>query len=849
MEKPATGEGTRVSAGTWDHLKRLIEDGAALEVVEFVTQFPPQPTTDLVAPLREFERALRDHGGRGRPWQRKSLVLAGAALLPSTLLVARWIGRYAAVHGYASGVPVGQLLVRLLRERPREWLAGLAARLAGQDGIGADQIWLIGAVSRMAGVGLPVTDAFARGWARAGAPQTGPAWDPVLLRTFDAAETGRYLVRWDGNGFAEAVLEAVASGRIGRAEAIDRCVEALGRQRQVGDVRGYLALYARLALTAEEVGEREAALLGLLRARHVQVAALAQSELVRANAAGSIQDGGLLAATRTVFLRRDRGMARAQVAWLGLALKRRPEHAEAARGLVQPWPGPPDEDVLADVRKLAERHLKVPLPAAGQERSAAEPAPRPAGSGRLPSLAGPRRAVPRSGRSFPHDPDRALASAEELAVEIAALLNSPGRQVRAMSLEQVLAGLVAFSFADRTGLRSALEGVGLLRADQKIDWSRRLLAEPDEFAELELAMLAAACSTTRSAPGAPFPEFGSLSPADPWRSKVGQCSGADQDRPGGGPGLLMLRLHEVVAGVVHAPRPLLMATPTRPAGILEPEVLLERVRRAAREGWDPWPHDLRQALARLPAVEAPTVVRQANDLGTRAGAQLSLWLSGNRSQQVLDLLPKIRGRDGGFGRRAEFISCWPSVLPADRELVASNSPRLARSGADGIGRGPALLALAETSGPVGPGIRQALATGLGTSDGTDRTAAVRAVQEFAGQQSLDLGALGAEAAELALACRSMSLANLAGGARELAASAGARPAWEIVAGALRILLEPRSGRPEGLVELARCGADLAGSASPGDPIADVVRVLVADEGGGPAGGGGGGGRRAGRRGG
>ncbi|MER6899021.1 hypothetical protein, partial [Amycolatopsis sp. NPDC000740] len=416
MDDAAVVAGKPVPASGWNRLRRILEEGAALGVVEFVEEFPPQSAAELAAPLREFERALRDRAGPGWRRQRAALVLAGVAILPSTLLVARWLGRYAEVHGCASGIPVGQLLVRMLRGRPREWLADLVARLARQDRIGRDQIWLIGEVAGMAGVGLPATDAVARGWARSGAPQTGAAWDPVLLRTFDAEGTGRYLVRWDGNGFAEAVLEAVASGRISRAEVLDRCVQTLGHRCQVGDVRGYLAMYRRLAPTAEEVGVREAAFLRLLGAPHVPVAALAQSELIRANAAGRVEDGCLLAATRTVFLRRDRGMALAQVAWLDAVLTRKPDHADAVRGSVQPWPGLPDEDVLAEVRRLAARHLTTDMAAVLRPRPSAGAAAVSDGTGRSDSSGAGSRAVPfpvpgtRTGE--PHQPHGVIASAD-----------------------------------------------------------------------------------------------------------------------------------------------------------------------------------------------------------------------------------------------------------------------------------------------------------------------------------------------------------------------------------------------------------------------------------------------------
>jgi hypothetical protein len=54
--------------------------------------------------------------------------------------------------------------------------------------------------------------------------------------------------------------------------------------------------------------------------------------------------------------------------------------------------------------------------------------------------------------------------------------------------------------------------------------------------------------------------------------------------------MLMLRLHEIGVGLVHAPRPMLVATPTSTTGLLAPETLLERLALAAAQHWQPWPH-------------------------------------------------------------------------------------------------------------------------------------------------------------------------------------------------------------------------------------------------------------------
>ena len=70
------------------------------------------------------------------------------------------------------------------------------------------------------------------------------------------------------------------------------------------------------------------------------------------------------------------------------------------------------------------------------------------------------------------------------------------------------------------------------------------------------------------------------------QSVPGEAPYRDADRPG----MLMLRLHEIGVGLVHAPRPMLVATPTSTTGLLAPETLLERLALAAAQHWQPWPH-------------------------------------------------------------------------------------------------------------------------------------------------------------------------------------------------------------------------------------------------------------------
>ncbi|MER6759897.1 MULTISPECIES: hypothetical protein [Amycolatopsis] len=325
-------------------------------MADFVANLPASAFAGLVAPIDEYERTFQRSPGALGQRQCDAMLLAATAVLPLASVVARWIGRYGIELGNSAGVSVRRLLMKCLRIRDREWLVELVLRLARLNRISADQLWLVSALSHEVGMLLPATDSVVVAWARGGVPESGAAWDPILLRTFSTAGAGRYFVRQSGKGLADAVMEAIAAGRFSRDDVIDRCATALGRRFRAGDIRGYLAMYTQLDLTPREVADRPAAFVQLLDGGYERVAALAQSELIRAEEAGLLGTDWVLDATRAVFRRGDRRMTHVQFTWLESMLVRSPGAADAVVQAVQPLSEHHDEDISKAAEALAMRH-------------------------------------------------------------------------------------------------------------------------------------------------------------------------------------------------------------------------------------------------------------------------------------------------------------------------------------------------------------------------------------------------------------------------------------------------------------------------------------------------------------
>jgi hypothetical protein len=147
-------------------------------------------------------------------------------------------------------------------------------------------------------------------------------------------------------------------------------------------------------------------------------------------------------------------------------------------------------------------------------------------------------------------------------------------------------------------------------------------------------------------------------------------------------------------------------------------------------------------------------------------------------------------------RSHEWAAVWPSVLPAQREVVAACLLPVIASATDvEHDRGDARLLplLAELSGPVGAATLTAVAYGLAAARADQRIAALDALITVGGLDGFDGGELGAQLARLAgtkLIVLSRAVAQL-----EEAARIAPAMTWQVAAGALAGLLPAEHTRP------------------------------------------------------
>jgi len=460
-----------------------------------------------------------------------------------------------------------------------------------------------------------------------------------------------------------------------------------------------------------------------------------------------------------------------------------------------------------------------------------------------------------------------IGSPEELAAEIASLHASlslrtglPSR-LDPVNLERVLAGVVAISPANRIALAAALERFLARNHPYYIPGHAARLPDgpwPPVWDDEWFAIIRAVVIPAWHPPDG-HPQVGQAPGQTSWRALL---RGAGLQGPQAG---LMLRLNEIATGLSYAPRPLLLATPTTVSGLIDPAELVARLRRTAANGCEPWPVDLEQALLRLPRAPDPAAAAQARTIGTPAALTAAQRLSAGSPPDpevaserrtfsarfamkgedrysvgsgvvIRDrVLAVVRSRSPGqpgdpctlageldtpetwheYLYRTRWMSCWPMMLPAHRDVAAAHLvPHLSFWAGQARSGMPLLPMLAAAEGPVGDGMNLALAYGLGASDRADRAAAVDALITLAARRQLDGAAVGRHVGTLA-ARGALLLNRVVPGLRDAANAGAPDQVWALVAAALPSVLPPAVEPPlHRLAELVELGAHLAETCRP-----------------------------------
>ncbi|TGO05632.1 secreted protein [Serinibacter arcticus] len=366
-----------------------------------------------------------------------------------------------------------------------------------------------------------------------------------------------------------------------------------------------------------------ATLLGLARSDDGPTVTLAQRALGALDDAGLVPLPDLLDASAAILRRPAKGTARTALARLATLARRDDLAGEDVAAVLLTASAAFDHPAI----DVAERALELVGSKAGdvpddvrahlvQLAGALDPALR----ARARTLLGPGPleavATAATGHDTAPTAPRASWPVQDAAPSaVVDLLR--GRAGTLLAWESGLAAVVHLRAADPGGLRDAVSGLG-----------GRDLGGTPQARDLAHRLLRTIRSTGDGDPGPLGAVVSFLA-----RLVRGGDTAEDDVGPGGPPDSPLphlARLGEVGRLLGSHPVPLLLATPSRTDGTIELEVLVERLARAARESWEPWPLDLEQALLRvtvpLEEAELRHAVAGARSLGTPAGTRLAHWL-------------------------------------------------------------------------------------------------------------------------------------------------------------------------------------------------------------------------------
>ncbi|HTJ31830.1 MAG TPA: hypothetical protein VL738_01235 [Dactylosporangium sp.] len=598
----------KVVAG-WRELYELLENGRADEAVAALRALPEDHRAALAAEIA----ALPPRDGWWSPQRVTAYAAAIVGCAPSAARAAVLIARNGWPGEGADPAPA----VAAGRDRGVPWLADLGNRLAARlPRTNPGSAWALPAgLLRAAGAPPSLEPRFVDGWLTNVRPGTLPAdpFAPALLIPAldrDAAASARHFLP----AVAALYRDPTAAGdAAGRTAVLDRCLAVLlDRARRPGVHRAFGRLLSDLAPTPAEVRAHAGAYLRLLADGPGPAALQAQAAL---RGLGDAIDGAaLLDAAQGVLMRAEKGLVRAQIAWL--------DDLAAAH---------PDANVRHGAADLLAAHRNAPASAFAARD---EPTVTPAAT--APPAATARPDAVTMPMPMP------IGSADELAEEVAAL--DAGGDWSAVGLERIVEALVRLRAADPGALAAALAPVmgratGELRPAHAVSTPRevgvllgialRVAAGLDPHRELARRTLAA---------GEHGP--GGLAPSNPYVKLHG---------------VVALRLAELAVRLDGEPVPELLAAPTHTDGGLDAGILAGRRARFERAGAVPWPHDLAQALYRAQAAPDPYGLAE---LPPRAGNERHgahwavLWpavLPGRRELVAAYLLPALAGAvDGRF---------------------------------------------------------------------------------------------------------------------------------------------------------------------------------------------------------
>ncbi|MGK5558098.1 hypothetical protein ACSNOI_41490, partial [Actinomadura kijaniata] len=351
----------------WDDVRERIEAKSADGVAALVAGLPEEDRRAVAGELPGHLNRLFARVGWFDEYV-PALRVAGAGTIGGAAGVATWLNR----RQFTMSRTVHQdtdLLVRVLRTRPADWLADLAGRLTLRLSLpGLSGLDLALALLRETGVTPPDHDPLVIGWARDGAPSADDPLLPHLLpRLFevDGVGTAMESPSWAASGpsWVRELKRFAAEGRLDRRTLLDGCVSRFLRGGDARELRFFATLHAGLepadpAARRAETTARARDYLRLLPAAPAPVAELALRLLRELDDPDVPDPLDLTEALDALLFRPEAGLVGRGLSWLAEIVERHPALAdECAPALAQTFA----HDSPTVLRRAVSLALRLPV--------------------------------------------------------------------------------------------------------------------------------------------------------------------------------------------------------------------------------------------------------------------------------------------------------------------------------------------------------------------------------------------------------------------------------------------------------------------------------------------------------
>lgn len=808
---------------TFDEIRVLIEADKPAPLREALNALSPGQRKEFAKDLVAYEK---EHRASSRSWHhQETLAIAGAGLLPNASALTPWLVRYPIWYHRMSPESGTTELCDVLRQRDLAWMPDLITRLSARMPTRElSRHDLMRVILEFCGENPPDSDGFVLHLMTFGGhTRWRPGFDALIPRMLEVVGSGVVLAnirQW----------RTFLRDRTDRATLLDACLARLQQGGGAKEMEGFLALHEVLQVTLDETAEHARDYVAMLPDSRSTVADFAQERLKSLDEAKKLDFDLLADASRWVFGRTEKKLVRAQLTWLGKHAKSTPDAVVLTAAELFAHPS---DDLRGQAVKLVAKHLTKISDATRTELLAlaeqlpADLAEQLGGTTTQEEAAALAQFVP---RPFPEP----IATLDELTIEVLSLFGRNARFIDPVTAERIVAAIVRFAWQDREALAKAFQPIY-----DKHPWIQNRHAYdmyPDHARRTAWTEFQAVIAVV----SVPPQDTSALGPDQEWLVQL------DRARAGVVGRQLTLRLHEIEQGLANSPRPALVSTPTALSGLLDPVTLLERLAKAEAEGWEPWPQDLRQACDRLPRDVAPEAFaslagaageRLRELISFRTDPEISVeertyrYPSYSRAQgEVTDtgllvtVTPGLEEPEQHLREYDEWgpmIEWWPSLLPAQREIVAAHLvPHLRSRTATKGNDGRLLPMLAEADGPAGPALHLALAYGLAAEATVNRALAVDALLTLASRDQLDGELLGDLLGQL-LDRGYIALNRVVPGLRDAARSGALTQIWAALRSALPKLWT--HNRVADVVELA---VELAQQLKPGGEIGGLAEVVA-----------------------